>query len=332
MTRPAGTWARAAAATRRTSARGRTLAEVFRERPVGRALTRYLNHNGNVLAGGIAYYSLASIAAALVLAVSVTTALMGGDRGLREAITDVIGEAIPGVFAEGDTPGIVNPDTLQPEPMTGLVGVIALLVLLYTATRYMRGMRAGVRTMLGDHAGKSIPGTLRDLAALLGLALIALVAAIMQVLSTNVAQLVSGILGNEGPAEATIRLLAAAVGFLADLAFVALIYLVLGQAQVRLAILAPTMLVTVIIILALQQLSSYFVQSASNNPVLAPFAAIIALLLFVDLTARVLLGGAAWMGAASGEREGTGAGLLPPPPRRNRGGVTTRRATGRDPQ
>lgn len=322
-------WARASAATRRTSERGRTLADVFRRRPIGRAVTRYVGQNGNVLAGGIAYYSLASIAAALVLAVSVASALVGNNPTFREAILDFIGDSIPGVFPEGDNPGIVDPEVLEPTAVTGVVGLIAFGVLVYTATRYMRGVRAGVRSMLGDHTAKKIPGTLRDLAALLALALIALVATIMQLVSSNLVSFISELLGRDGPSDLTIRVSAAAVGFAADLAFVAVVYLVLGRAQVRFRLLLPTMVVTAFIILLLQNLSSYFVREASTNSVLAPFAAIIALLLFVDLTARVLLGGAAWMGAASGEHGAAGPGLMPSPARRPRGTVTTRRATGR---
>lgn len=55
--------------------------------------------------------------------------------------------------------------------------------------------------------------------------------------------------------------------------------------------------------------------SASNNSVLAPFAAIIALMLFVDLTARTLLIAAAWIGAIAEHEARLAAGeVLPPRP------------------
>jgi len=57
------------------------------------------------------------------------------------------------------------------------------------------------------------------------------------------------------------------------------------------------------------------VASASNNSVLAPFAAIIALMLFVDLTARTLLIAAAWIGAIAEHDARIAAGeVLPPKP------------------
>ena len=325
-----GRWQRATDGARRNAQRGRTLASVFFARPVGRALRRYIDNNGNVLAGGIAYYSLASVAAALVLAVTIASIVVGGNETFRDAVFDFIGNAIPGIFPEDGNAGVVDPDTLQATPMSGFVGLIALAVLIYTATRYMRGMRAGTRTMLGGATSKSLPGSLRDVIALMALGLIAVAAATVQIVAGAFADRAARWIFDGDFSEVSVRVVAAVAGLAANVAFVAIVFLVLGSARAPARILITTIAATAVVIAILQQASSYFVASASSNSVLAPFAAVIALLLFVDFTARVLLIAAAWIGAATGGPALSKSAPLPSPGRRKGNTVTTRRATGRN--
>ena len=97
--------------------------------------------------------------------------------------------------------------------------------------------------------------------------------------------------------------------------FVALVLLVLGRAQSTRRVMLPTVLMAGFAFALLQAASGLLVASASNNSVLAPFAAIIALMLFVDLTARTLLIAAAWIGAIAEHEARLAAGeVLPPRP------------------
>jgi len=323
-------WKRAQESARRKTQRGRILVNLFYDRPVGRATRRYLRSNGNVLAGGVAYYSLASIAAALLLAVTVASMVVVGNETFREALLDFVGNAIPGIFPDEDSKGLVDPDSLQPTAMSGLVGLIALGVLVYTATRYMRGMRAATRTMLGEASAKSIPGTLSDIIALLALGIVAVLGAAVQIVASFLVEQVTGWIGNEGISEASVRAVAALASFAADAAFVAIVFIVLGSARAPARVLVTTILLTGAVIAVIQFGSSYFVTSASNNPVLAPFAAVIALLVFVDLTARSMLIAAAWIGVtAGGGTPPEPTHELPSPARRSAKTVTTRRAAGR---
>ena len=323
-------WRRAQESARRNATKGRLLVKIFYARPVGRALRRYLESNGNVLAGGVAYYSLASIAAALVLAVTIASFVVIGNETMRDGIVDFLGNAIPGIFTTDDgQTGLIDPSTLSPTPMSGVVGLIAFLVLIYTATRYMRGMRAATQTMLGKASAKVIPGTLSDVIALVALALTAVVAAGFQIVAGSLANHVAGWIGGADLTAATVRAVAAVAGLAANVAFVAIVFLVLGSARAPAKILVPTIGLTALAIAVLQLASSYFVTAASSNTVLAPFAAVIAVLLFVDFASRGMLIAAAWIGAAAGGAVGNVAvGLLPSPARRTRKTVTTRRATG----
>jgi len=323
------TWQRAQESARRNATKGRLLVKIFYSRPVGRALRRYLESNGNVLAGGVAYYSLASIAAGMVLAVTVASFVVIGNDTLRQELIDFIGNAIPGIFTTEDQTGLIDPNTLSPTPMSGVVGVVAFLVLIYTATRYMRGMRAATRTMLGGASTKAIPGTLSDVIALVTLAVVAVLAAGFQIVAGSLANHVAGWIGDDSVSAATVRLVAALAGLAANVAFVAIVFLVLGGARARARILVPTIVVTALGIAVLQLASSYFVTAASTYAVLAPFAAVIAVLLFVDFASRGMLIAVAWIGAAAGGPGDTAvSAALPSPSRRGSKSVTTRRATG----
>ncbi|MGC4174604.1 YihY/virulence factor BrkB family protein [Demequina sp.] len=293
----------------------KALAEWVQDRPVGVAGTRYVRQNGNVLAGGIAYYSLASIAAAVVLGVTIASLAIFNSPDFREKVLDYVGQSIPGLFPDGDQPGLIDPDSIEASSISGIVGVIAFFILVYTATRYMRGLRAGVRTMLGDAAGKKIPGTLRDIIVLFALVVIAVIGTALQIIAVNFASFVSGLFGDDVVSTWVVSLAAFVVGFLMDCVFVALVLLVLGRAQSSRRVMVPTILMAGFAFAVLQAASGLLVESASNNSVLAPFAAIIALMLFVDLTARTLLIAAAWIGAVAEHDARLAAGeVLPPRP------------------
>jgi len=164
----------------------------------------------------------------------------------------------------------------------------------------------------------------------LSLGLIAVAAATVQILAGAFAERMSNWIGSGNFSEVSVRVVAALIGLAANVAFVAIVFLVLGSARAPFRILSATIAATAVVIAILQQASSYFVASASHNTVLAPFAAVIALLLFVDFTARVLLIAAAWIGAAAGGPILGTSKPLPALPRRKGKTVTTRRATGRN--
>ncbi|MFV0634226.1 YihY/virulence factor BrkB family protein [Demequina sp.] len=329
MSNAPSTWNRAQNAARRQAARGKHYSKWLLTTPIGRAGQRFIDYNGNVLAGGIAYYSLASIASAVVLAVSVASYVVVGNDDYRDAVIEFVADAVPGIFSVDGQTGLVDPDAIQPTSFTGVLGLISLGVLLFTATRYMRGLRGGVKSMLGDAAGTKIPGTLGDFIALFALALIAVLAVALQFIGGVLASWAAGLLGAGGVSEVLVRLAAITAGVLANAMFAAVVFVVLGQAKVRLKVLLITIFVTAIAFAVLQQASGYFVSSASSNAVLAPFAAVLALLIFVDFTARILLVASAWLGASGGGLGGVEHEALDTPPRRDHASVTTRRATGR---
>ncbi len=328
-------WAGARDTVSSVTVRVKAVKTWFYRQPVGKAIKRFSERNGNILSGGIAYASLTSIAAGVVLVVSVASLVVFGNESSRDVVLDFLGGAVPGLFPDGDQPGLLDPEAIKPTALTGLVGVGALVVLARTAMRYLGSLRAGVRAMLGVAGDSNVPGILRDVLAMVGLGVIALVGAGLQVVAGTLARSVADALGEGGVSQALVRGTAFAVGLLANAAFVAVAFVVLGRAKVRRTVLWSTIGVTAVAIAVLQQATSYFVGSATRNPLLASFAALIALLIFVDLVARVIMLGAAWLGVSaqpvSVTREGETVTIVEDASRpRRRNTVTTRRAMRRE--
>ena len=306
----------------------------------GRAATRFTTQNGMVLSAGIAYFSLTSIAAGLVIATTLATVFVASNEALRTSMLEYLGESVPGLITTDETPGLIDPSTLSQGGATisaGLVGLVSFAILVNTASRYVRGLRTSLRTMLGREVSSPVKGKLRDLLALLLLVLIALVGLAIQVIASSAAEWFASLVGLE-VSPWGIRLIGAGAGLIADMLFVALALVLLGGARWSRR-LVWVVLVSAVAIGVLRQLISLLVGGVTASPVLAPFAAIITLMIFVDYVNRVLLLCAAWLGAATTpEHEGDGSSESPVRAHQSAAEkgrdtpVTTARAAVRDPQ
>lgn len=311
--------------------RGKRLKSRFDETRAGRMIIRYGDHNGNVLAGGIAYYSLISIAAGLVIAATVISVLAEYLPGVRETFFNVLSNAVPGVVGEGEG-ALVSRTMKLASPVTGVVGLLALFIGFNRAARFVGGLRAAVVSMLGREGGNPLQGKLRDFLALLAIAVIALAGVLIQVIASRAASWLVDVMGSDSLSEWVLRIPALAVGLVVDMLFVAMALVVLGRARGPLRKIMPVLFAAAVVIGILRVASSALVGSAADNPVLGPIAAVITLLIFVDFTTRAILMAAAWLGThrnASAESVETPQRVVKthvgPTPRK--GKITTRRAT-----
>ncbi|MCB2411407.1 YihY/virulence factor BrkB family protein [Demequina sp. TTPB684] len=317
------------------AAKGKRLKSRFDESHPGRMMVRYGDRNGNVLAGGIAYYSLISIAAGLVIGATIVSMLADYIPGVREAVFDVLSDTVPGVVGQGDDALVSESDKLA-TPVTGLVGLLALFLGANRAARFIGGLRAATVSMLGREGGNPFQGKLRDFIALVGIALIALTGIVVQVIASRAAEWIVGLIGDGTVSEWLLRAPALLVGLVIDMLFVAMVLVVLGRARGSRRKVMPVLFATAVVIGILRLASSALVGSAADNPVLGPIAAVITLLIFVDFTTRAILMAAAWLGAQRVHvTEPAASAPLKVRTRVGRRGrkprVTTRRATVRTP-
>ncbi|MFW7414407.1 YihY/virulence factor BrkB family protein [Demequina sp. SO4-18] len=308
--------------------RGKSLKERFDRSHAGRMLERVNDGNGMILAGGIAYFSLTSIAAALVIGVTLASYFVSRNSEWNERFYSFLDESIPGIVGDGEN-DLVDPSSLEPQTVSGVVGVVSFLILFNTATRYLRGMRVGVRTMLGKEAAPPAQGKLRDFIALFSLVLVVVLGLVLQVVASQFAEVMASWFTVEWVSEGIIRGPAIAVGVLLDMAFAALAIVVLGRYKGPRRPLLWALFAAAIAIGILRQAFSLVVGSLSENAVLGSAVAIVSLLIFVDFIARILLLSSAWLGTnrdvqrVDPEIESDAPESQP----RQTNGVTTRKST-----
>ena len=263
---------------------------------VARALGRYGNANGALLAGGIAFSALFSIFAALVIGFTVFMAVLGENEQLRDAVLDQVDEVLPGIVDTGDG-GMVTPDQLQLTTAGGIAGVIAVVVLLNTAITVMTSLRNGVRAMFGMVRPKENPvlQAVRDLGGFFVLALGVLLTAALGVAAGTLATWLLDLIGlGDAPFAG---FLLRALGLLVALAVdtVIFIFIYRGLAGVR----PPRRDLVIGAIVAgvgagVLRVVGTSAVGAVDNPLLAGFAALITLLLWINLQVRIVLMVAAW--------------------------------------
>lgn len=265
---------------------------------LARGLARYGAVNGPLLTGGIAYSALFSIVAALTVAFSIFTAVLGGDAQLQRAVLETLDEALPGIVkADDSSSGLISPSDLQFSASGSiLVAIVTFLLLVNSATAVMAALRAGIRAVFGIimPAENAVVAKLRDLAGFLALALAVVLTA---ALGIAVGAAGSAIAEAVGLADNPVaQVLVRALGFGVALAIDAVVVIVLvrvlaGARPPRRDLLQGALVVAV----AAGVIRFFGTTAVGAVPAaFAPFAAIIVLLLWVNLIVRVLLMVCAW--------------------------------------
>jgi membrane protein len=273
----------------------------FKDSRLGRSMERYSRMRGDVLAGGVAYQGLMSIGAAVVLVSTATAFVVGRAPSLRDAMLGFLDRAIPGIVDSGTVGGggLIDASSLSAGPVTGIVSALAVIVGLNTASRWVGALRASTRAMLGSESASPLHGKARDVVALVALGVIALLAAALQVAAASAAAW----LGPDHPGRTWVaRGAALALVLAADAFFLFIALAVLGGAGRPYRRLLPAIAAATIGIAVLRSASTLLLGASVGNPILAPFAAVITVLVWVDLVTRVVLLAAAWVGAEGSVR------------------------------
>lgn len=265
---------------------------------VARALARFSARGGGVLSGGIAYAALFSIFAAVAIGYTVLMVVLRGNDELREQVLETVGEALPGLIKGADGVGLIDPTELTISTTLTVTGIVALVVLLLSALAAVAAVRIGIRAMFGEDGphGNAVTSKLRELGGFVGIGIAVLVSA---VLTTGVAagvQWLLDVLGMDAATAGAVRLAGIAVAFVVDaLVFVLMVGVLAGEQpprkdMVQGALIAATAF-GVVRVLGTQLVAG----SVGRNPLLASFAVIVTLLVWVNLIARLLLMTAAWV-------------------------------------
>ena len=270
-----------------------------RTRPA-RANARFGAAGGGVLTGGIAYAALFSVFAALTIGYTVFTAVLGRNQALRAKVLETLDTSLPGLIDTGSGHGLVKPSDLVLSAGLNVTGVIAVVVLLLSATTCMAALRTALRAMFDERgqAGNAVVGKLRELAGFAGMAVAVFGSAVLSIATTSALQWLFALVdpsGRYGLLRIGGTVVGIAVAFAVDaLTFVLLVVLLAGlhppARDLRRGALIAATGIGVVRLLG----TSVVAGSVGNNALLASFAVLVTLLIWINLNARIVLLAAAW--------------------------------------
>ncbi len=278
----------------------RAIAWALSIRPV-RAFLLYSEHRGPMLADSITYRTLFSVFAGVLLGFSIAGLWLAGNPVAWNALIDALDAAIPGLVGDG---GLIDPDSIQAPAGLTVAGILSLVGLVGAAIGAIGSLRTALR-IIADRVNDDVFFVwvlVRNLllAIAMGAGLAASAAATF--FGTAFIGTVQGWLGLSDAASGWVTWgLGAVVTLALDTAVVALLFVALSGVKASARVLWPGALIGGIGLTVLQQLSGLFVGGAASNPLLASFAALIALLLWFNLSAQVILIASAYIVTGAGE-------------------------------
>ncbi|MGI6878462.1 YhjD/YihY/BrkB family envelope integrity protein [Microbacterium sp. gxy059] len=277
------------------------IARLLRLRIV-RAAMMFSDHSGGLLAAAITFRALFAVFAAVLLGFSVASIWLSSRDDLWDALVEIVDNVIPGLI--GGENALIKVDDLQ-NGMTaaGIASVVALVMAMLGA---VGNLRESLRVIAGTQQTSSALITkLWDLLFALSLGVLLAASAVATFLgSTFVTTVLSWIGGAPGgTAEVLTRILTVLVTFLLDAVIIAWLFWLLSGVKTTLRTIVPGALLGGFGLVVLQQLSSLFVGGATNNPLLASFASLIALLLWFNFSAQVILIASAYIVVSEEERQ-----------------------------
>ena len=220
---------------------------------------------------------------------SVFGIIVSGNQAMQQAILQAANTIIPGVGQDFFTADVLS----RISTTLTWTGLITLVLFWWTVVGWMDSLRNAVKDMFdaADDAINPIMMKLRDTGA-------ALLIAVLFLLSTVAIGLSGGIVRNtlnllRIPSDTFISSLlfdgiALVSGILLNLALFALLLFIVAHVRVRWFSLFGALLAAVSVSV-MQILGTRLLTGASKNPLLAPFAAVIGVLIWFNLIAQVVL-------------------------------------------
>lgn len=258
---------------------------------VVRAYLLYSERRGAMLADSVTYRALFSVFAGLLLGFSVASIWLAGNPEAWKPIVAAIDSAIPGLVGED---GIVkDPTSIEPVGFT-VTGIISLVALVGAALGAIGSLRTAVRSIAGTVQDDVlfIWVILRNLALAAGIAVAFVAAAAVTFLARIGLSFIIDLLGLPGDsviAEWSIRVVSLLVVYALDVVLILGVFLLLSGLRAPAPAVWSGALLGGLGLLILQELSSLFVGGATSNPLLATFASLVALLIWMNLSTQVIL-------------------------------------------
>ncbi len=259
-----------------------------------------LERRGAVMAGGIAFAGLFSVFGALLAGFSLLGLALGNDGDLYDGVVGAVDQALPGLLDVPAGDGVVDPADVVRSDLVTWTGGIAFATALFAGLGWLDALRMAIRSMfdLPWLQKNIVVKKLGDAVVLATVGLSLVASALVSLLIGSAASWLLRLAGLEGGPVATLVLRLAALGVVVALDVVILVVILRLLAGVRLpwARLRGGVLIGALAMAALTQAAGLLAGSAaSRNPLLATGAALVGLLVMLNLVSRVMLYACAWI-------------------------------------
>lgn len=268
----------------------RIVAWVLSTKPA-RAFLLYQERHGAMLADSVTYRTLFSVFAGVFLGFAIAGLWLAGNRDAMDALVQTVDTAIPGLIGED---ALIDPDDLV-QPLTfSIAGIIAIVGLVGTAIGAVTSLTTAYRELAGLPNDDTffVWILLRNLAIAIGFGVLLGAAAAVTFVGTSALGAVFDWLGiaDRSPlAEFGTRGVSILVTFAIDTVAVAGLFRLLSGLKPSARSLWVGAVLGGIGLTVLQVLSGLFLGGASSNPLLASVGSIVALLIWFNFSAQVIL-------------------------------------------
>lgn len=281
----------------------RIIAWALARTPV-RAVLRYSESRGPMLADSVTYRALFSIFAGVLLGFSVAALWLAGDPQAWGALVEAVDRTVPGLVGEG---GLIDVDKITAPAGLSIAGVVSLVGLVGAAIGAIGSLRLALHaiaeTPTDDLAWYWV--ILRNLALAIGVGAALGASAVVTVVGTAGIGIMADAVGLRSDDPLIVfggRSLAIVVTFVLDALVIAVLFRLLSGVRPPARSLWAGALLGAVGLTVLQTLSGLFVGGASSNPLLTSFASFIALLLWMNLSSQVILIASAYIVESTAER------------------------------
>ncbi|NYF27892.1 MULTISPECIES: YihY/virulence factor BrkB family protein [unclassified Microbacterium] len=279
------------------------IAWALSRRPV-RAALLYSERRGPMLADSVTYRALFSVFAGVLLGFSIAALWLAGNPDAWRAIIQAVQSAVPGLIGKD---GAINPEDLKAPASLSVAGIISLVALVGAALGAIGSLRTAVRVIAGTVQDDIlwVWVILRNLALALGIGLAFVASAALTFVGQLGVEWIADLLGLPADSAAvawTVRLLSLLVVFALDAVLIIGVFRVLSGVRPAAGSLWPGALIGALGLLVLQELSGLFVGGATSNPLLASFASLLALLIWLNFSTQVMLFACAYIVTTEEER------------------------------
>ncbi|MFC7645116.1 YihY/virulence factor BrkB family protein [Streptosporangium lutulentum] len=259
-----------------------------------RTVQRYQVQSGDRLAGAVTYFAFLSFFPIIALAFAIFGYFLFADSKATAALAGAINAYLPGLADK-------LPIKQISESRTG-AGIIGLIGLLYAGLGAMDALRGALReiSMTTEAPLNFFMGKLRDLASFVLVGITVIFSVVVGGFATQASGVVAGWLGLPGSvtAIAVIWPVGLAVSVLADVVVFLILLGWVGRSTQPFRVVLRGAVLGAIGFGLLKQLAALILSYTLNNPVYGVFAVVVGLLVWINLSARVIIYAAAWTATA----------------------------------